>query len=492
MTTNIIEFGRIFTEDLAQGNSPETVILADGQPLLMHPLLSAKGIVANDAGGKGAGQFHGNLYLSPTNTAAQNVAGWTALLSDIASGGGLLTLEQGVYPFNAGLTWPTGLTVHGVGLGYSTSVGTHLDFSAMAGSAPIITWANVNGGGIKDLTITGRAAGATGNAIAFSGTNRQAVLENLIVTDHSSDGACLGWDHTTGGFSTILQFRNVRTGTAYYGWHISAAGNNVAGTMTGCYANGHQSDGFRGRWDQWVATGCYAETNGGYGWYFLDGINPVLVGCSTEQNGKAAVKFDNCYGGSVYGLLGALNNTLGSATVPSMIETANGCLNLTVCGIDEASATAGTTYSIAHTSGAAPTISFAANRLQNGYDATMDAMPRIQSGGIYIGGKIHYYGTAAPTTGTWNDGDIVWNTSHSLNNIPGWVYTGTAWRRLPYTIATDGPYVYWSATAPALGTGIWQTGDVVYLTPPVVGQPIGWVCTGGGTPGTWGAMPNLA
>ena len=51
MTTNIIEFGRIYKEDLAQGNNPETVILADGQPLLMYPLLNADGRLATGLGG---------------------------------------------------------------------------------------------------------------------------------------------------------------------------------------------------------------------------------------------------------------------------------------------------------------------------------------------------------------------------------------------------------------------------------------------------------
>jgi len=34
-------------------------------------------------------------------------------------------------------------------------------------------------------------------------------------------------------------------------------------------------------------------------------------------------------------------------------------------------------------------------------------------------------------------------------------------------------------------TGTWQHGALIYNTAPSPGQPIGWVCTAGGTPGTW-------
>jgi hypothetical protein len=37
----------------------------------------------------------------------------------------------------------------------------------------------------------------------------------------------------------------------------------------------------------------------------------------------------------------------------------------------------------------------------------------------------------------------------------------------------------------------WAVGDKCYNNAPAVGQPIGWVCTVAGTPGTWVAMANL-
>ena len=40
-------------------------------------------------------------------------------------------------------------------------------------------------------------------------------------------------------------------------------------------------------------------------------------------------------------------------------------------------------------------------------------------------------------------------------------------------------------------TGAWKRGDVVLNSAPVSGVPIGWICTVGGTPGTWVSMPSL-
>jgi hypothetical protein len=40
-------------------------------------------------------------------------------------------------------------------------------------------------------------------------------------------------------------------------------------------------------------------------------------------------------------------------------------------------------------------------------------------------------------------------------------------------------------------TGTWSVGDIVYNIAPTAGQPMGWVCSVAGTPGTWLAMANL-
>lgn len=48
----------------------------------------------------------------------------------------------------------------------------------------------------------------------------------------------------------------------------------------------------------------------------------------------------------------------------------------------------------------------------------------------------------------------------------------------------------YGTTAP--GSGTWMLGDICWNTNPSAGGTPGWVCTTGGTPGTWKAMANLA
>ena len=57
------------------------------------------------------------------------------------------------------------------------------------------------------------------------------------------------------------------------------------------------------------------------------------------------------------------------------------------------------------------------------------------------------------------------------------------------SLTFGGGRFFYSAAAPVAGT--WARGDHAYNSAPAVGQPIGWICTVAGTPGTWVAMANL-
>jgi hypothetical protein len=47
-----------------------------------------------------------------------------------------------------------------------------------------------------------------------------------------------------------------------------------------------------------------------------------------------------------------------------------------------------------------------------------------------------------------------------------------------------------ASAAPASGT--WKQGDIVFNDAPTSGGAAGWMCTAAGSPGTWKAMANLA
>jgi len=56
----------------------------------------------------------------------------------------------------------------------------------------------------------------------------------------------------------------------------------------------------------------------------------------------------------------------------------------------------------------------------------------------------------------------------------------------PLKLASN--YITFGSAAPSSGT--WVAGDICYNTGVASGQPEGWRCTSGGTPGTWSAMAN--
>jgi hypothetical protein len=58
-----------------------------------------------------------------------------------------------------------------------------------------------------------------------------------------------------------------------------------------------------------------------------------------------------------------------------------------------------------------------------------------------------------------------------------------------YSVAGRMKITYTTGGAPT--TGSWAAGDISFNYAPAVGQPHGWMCTVGGTPGTWVALANL-
>lgn len=58
-----------------------------------------------------------------------------------------------------------------------------------------------------------------------------------------------------------------------------------------------------------------------------------------------------------------------------------------------------------------------------------------------------------------------------------------------YSMGYPGRFTY-GATAPTAGT--WVPGDICRAWPPTSGGAVGWICTTGGTPGTWKQMGTIA
>jgi hypothetical protein len=78
------------------------------------------------------------------------------------------------------------------------------------------------------------------------------------------------------------------------------------------------------------------------------------------------------------------------------------------------------------------------------------------------------------------NGTVVGNVS--LNAATPFFKAGTK-ETLKSNLNSWNPSVWFDDAAPTTGT--WAAGDIVYDTTPSAGGHIGWICVTAGTPGTW-------
>jgi|SRR5579864_4715581 len=95
--------------------------------------------------------------------------------------------------------------------------------------------------------------------------------------------------------------------------------------------------------------------------------------------------------------------------------------------------------------------------------------------------------------GPFNAGDIYFNSNPSNGNGAGWqCWVGGGpgtWAPLgltPPVFLTDVHFKGYAAAPPLVGTFV--QGDYILSTNPLPATPGGWVCTVGGTPGTWNSI----
>ena len=96
---------------------------------------------------------------------------------------------------------------------------------------------------------------------------------------------------------------------------------------------------------------------------------------------------------------------------------------------------------------------------------------------------IGYYTQLCDIEGAlWEDGQGGWE----LNAVPGYNY----YHDMQGALKIMGNRHTAAAAAPASGT--WAVGDIVFNSVPSTGQPIGWMCTNATGSGTWKSMGALA
>jgi len=119
-------------------------------------------------------------------------------------------------------------------------------------------------------------------------------------------------------------------------------------------------------------------------------------------------------------------------------------------------------------------------------------LPTFGGGGAYSGysNQEIMVADAPPTLGSWTQGSIIFKQSAGSGQPIGWqcTFSGTPGTWKPIGYLADQSIIFTSASP---STGTWNQGSVAFNSAATVGQPKGWQCTVTGTPGTWVSMGNL-
>jgi hypothetical protein len=124
--------------------------------------------------------------------------------------------------------------------------------------------------------------------------------------------------------------------------------------------------------------------------------------------------------------------------------------------------------------------------------ATRLGLPAIGGGGAYsaYSNAEIMVSDAPPTVGAWPRGSVIFKEIPATGQPIGWQCTGGGTPGTWVPMSTlNYEQVGFGAAPPA--SGQYYRGSVFFNTAAAIGQPIGWQCTVTGTPGTWVAMAVL-
>ncbi len=246
-------------------------------------------------------------------------------------------------------------------------------------------------------------------------------------------------------------------------------------SLTGNGGHGLYVDG--GDTNAGVGKSINSSANGGWGIYDSSFLGNTYLGCHTASNVLGAYKSDNANARNIFlGCYAEGGQPASEIASPSMVI---GGLFGTVTGtgyflID------GKTPSISSTLNGG-TINIGKSELLGLVDADHPQWPyrlKYDTGSWYLdwanlssGVCLELY-TRAATPVNGYDRDM--SSSNGGIGFPRGYYGGAM--------------KYRGEKSAAPTTGTWQQGDIIYNLQPIAGGYLGWVCVTGGTPGTWKAF----
>jgi len=309
---------------------------------------------------------------------------------------------------------------------------------------------------IKDIGFEGESG--TGPGIKFNALVYESLFENI-------------YGHTGGAVIEIPDHFNVTLINVQASSHddhaIILEGGNTT-TLLGCYAHNIPAGkaGYRIYGGRVALISCNGVDSGGYWGIFgrveaEDGVVsyafPVLINCNVEDFSNTGLRFKE--------------NSIGKFHNVTILAPSSGTVIGLKCDyVNAGEVTVGTIFF--NTKGAS---------WANGYPIHSHGGPPFMeiSASMESDPKYYFY--------DHTNGNVV--KVDTITVEYSYLRYGLRLSNVNYFALGDKKHTF--GTAPP-SSGSWNRGDICWNTEPSAGGPPGWMCVAGGIPGTWKAMANLA
>lgn len=380
---------------------------------------------------------------SPSNTAAANDVAFGLAYAALPANGGEIYIPPGLYSTSSPLlAGKNGVTYKG-----DNQQTTIINNNVTDVCTPSITSSSVNYFRLENLRLAGGSGG--GHVIAPLGGVSKMTINNCRLDTSSTSKRVWHQPSTIGSFldssiiDTHMGVPSTSTVTAFS--VISSGGLANANRIERCVMDGADVEPFFQIEEVAAATYCYQ-------WTFRDLTFEVCrgglihgysahrwvienIGNYDMQNRGASTGHAILFGKSTAGPISVYNRignyarqagVLGAFSDIQLVTSETG--RTTIWSSDQATLGAGCVIDLGSEAGTTLIDVPRSCTVNNVHTSLVGFRPGAGStitskGVIQFGSNVQVYDTTFPATGTWADGDIVWNTAPAAAGVPGWVCT---------------------------------------------------------------------
>lgn len=381
--------------------------------------------------------------------------------------GGEILVPPGIYLTSATLVISKPVRLIGAGIHSGANKATSVIRPAAGVTGIQINNSQGTTSRFEGLVLWSRSSGA-GTDNGFTNHAHGVVWDQVLVQGFGQDGVAN--DTTTGGNCNNWSARNLR--------------------VVGCFRHGMMNDGVDS--NAGSAFDCEFSNNGGWGIWDESFLGNAYFGCLTEGNGL----------GGTHDEPSGVNACRYYAHYTEMGQGSGNDINhpSIIFGPEGSSTNIGDAPGIGSTLGRLLSTKAIEVQDSSGTVFTRLGYPQGGSGILEFDktGEGAYYLQFGNSGFEFRESNLSARTAFALTGTND--SAGPGFARMPRgffmtgstTLGATNParkYVGNSDAAPTTGT--WNRGDILYNTAPSASGKVGWVCTTGGTPGTWKAFGDI-